>query len=78
MTFPSGAYVLFTAKFSEGLDFADIKVQVPSDDYRKTSGLCGTFDRDKNNDMISKNGTLYTDKVEEGVQGPKDFIDSWK
>lgn len=84
MTFPSGAYVLFAAKSSEGLDsfeglnYVDVEVEVPSDDYRNTFGLCGTFDGNKSNDMISKNGTLYTDIVHEGVQGPKDFIDSWK
>ena len=78
MILPSGAYVLFISQFFGGLHYADIEVQVPSDDYRNTSGLCGLFDGDPRNDMISKNGTLYSEEVGEEVVGPKDFIDSWK
>lgn len=78
MILPSGAYVLFKAVATEELYYADIVVQVPSDDYRNTSGLCGTFDGNRSNDMISKNGTLFSETVHEGVEGPKDFINSWR
>ena len=47
---PSGAYVRFNS-YKWG---ANVEVRVSSNDYQNTSGLCGIFDDDKNNDMTSK------------------------
>ena len=72
INFSSGAYVRFNA-YHWG---ADIYVQVPSDDYQKTFGLCGTFDENKDNDIVDKNGKKFS--LEPGSIASKDFSDTWK
>ena len=72
ISFPSGAYVRFNA-YHWG---ADIYVQVTSDDYQETLGLCGTFDQNKDNDMVDKNGKKFS--LGPKLIASKDFIDSWK
>ena len=72
INFPSGAYVHFNAR-NWG---ANIYVQVPSDDYQKTLGLCGTFDKNKDNDMVDKNGKKFGLGPE--LIASEDFSDSWK
>ena len=58
--FPSGAKVRFAARRWFGRwHLADINVQVPSDDFEKTKGLCGTWDKDRTNDLEAKDGTIY-------------------
>ena len=32
---------------------------MPSDDFGKTEGLCGTWDKDNTNDLKAKDGTVY-------------------
>ena len=38
------------------------------------SGLCGTFDDKKDNDLMYPNGVVYTGKEKR----PKDFSKSWR
>ncbi|XP_047144489.1 von Willebrand factor D and EGF domain-containing protein isoform X1 [Hydra vulgaris] len=64
--FPSGAYV----KFDTDGFFANIEIQVPSDDFQNTEGLCGTFDNNPNNDLKPKGGQ------EKATY--QDFQNSWK
>uniref|UniRef100_A0A3Q3IW67 Uncharacterized protein n=1 Tax=Monopterus albus TaxID=43700 RepID=A0A3Q3IW67_MONAL len=49
-----------------------LSVRAPSVDYSNTQGLCGTFDRNGNNDFYSSDGDPY---------GPSDlhhFIEDWR
>ncbi|XP_054632729.1 von Willebrand factor D and EGF domain-containing protein [Dunckerocampus dactyliophorus] len=65
MIFPSGAFVR--------ADFGDwgmsLSVRAPSVDYRNTQGLCGTFDRNSNNDFHGDSGS-HVD-----LRG---FIENWR
>ncbi|XP_072233525.1 von Willebrand factor D and EGF domain-containing protein [Leuresthes tenuis] len=68
LIFPSGAFVR--------ADVADwgisLSVRAPSVDYSNTQGLCGTFDRNGNNDFQGSEGGFY---------GPDElhrFIEDWR
>uniref|UniRef100_A0A7M5WQE5 VWFD domain-containing protein n=1 Tax=Clytia hemisphaerica TaxID=252671 RepID=A0A7M5WQE5_9CNID len=77
LNFPSGAYVRFEAKKWFGRwHYANIVIQVPSDDFEKTKGLCGTWDRIKNNDLTAKDGNIYGLKSRR-IGDPR-FTESWK
>ena len=77
ISFPSGAYVKFDAFHWYGnFYYANIEVQVPSDDYQSTQGLCGTFDKNSNNEMVAKNGQIYP--IGHGQIANPFFSDSWK
>ena len=52
-------------------------VQVPSDDFNCTVGLCGTFDKNMYDDMRSKDGKGYR-TMGPGFQAPVGFTESWK
>ena len=66
----------FVAKHWFGRNYyADVTVQVPPDDYGKTVGLCGIFDKKKENDMTSKSGKAYGNC---GRHACKQFTESWK
>lgn len=78
VTFPSGAFVrVDTHRWFGNWYYANFVVQVPSDDYKCTKGLCGTFDGNKNNEMIDKNGKVYTSLGSGGI-APAGFAESWK
>uniref|UniRef100_A0A7N6BSJ4 Uncharacterized protein n=1 Tax=Anabas testudineus TaxID=64144 RepID=A0A7N6BSJ4_ANATE len=68
LIFPSGAFV--RADVSDwGMS---LSIQAPSVDYSNTQGLCGTFDRNGNNDFLGSAGVSY---------GPTDlhsFIEDWR
>ena len=57
--------------------YANVVVQVPSDDFNCTIGLCGSFDRNMHNDMQSRSGKIYT-SMDVGWQAPVGFSESWK
>ncbi|XP_017287266.1 von Willebrand factor D and EGF domain-containing protein isoform X2 [Kryptolebias marmoratus] len=68
LIFPSGAFV--RADVSDwGMSLA---VRAPSADYGNTRGLCGTFDRNANNDFQGSNGGYY------GPDGLDGFIEDWR
>ena len=53
---PSGAFVeLYPFTWRRGMN---VYVNLPPEDQGKTDGLCGTFDRDKSNDMKMSDGSL--------------------
>ena len=56
--------------------YANIQVQVVSDDYKCTEGLCGTFDGDKSNELKAKNGKIINSR--NGAVAPMQFTESWK
>lgn len=74
MKFPSGAYVRIDT-FS---GFANFIVQVPSDEFGSTRGLCGTFDNNYYNEMLSKENYHYDYYHFHGNIGPWAFTESWK
>ena len=49
---------------------------MPSDDFKNTVGLCGTLDKNKKNDMVTKSGTVLKSKY--NMVAPKLFSDEWK
>uniref|UniRef100_UPI0037E70201 von Willebrand factor D and EGF domain-containing protein n=1 Tax=Semicossyphus pulcher TaxID=241346 RepID=UPI0037E70201 len=68
LIFPSGAFVRADVD-DWGMS---LSVRAPSVDYSNTQGLCGTFDRNGNNDFQGSNGGSY---------GPDDlhhFIEDWR
>ncbi|XP_054590485.2 von Willebrand factor D and EGF domain-containing protein isoform X2 [Nothobranchius furzeri] len=68
LIFPSGAFVR--------MDVSDwgmsLSVRAPSVDYGKTQGLCGTFDRNSNNDFQATDGGFY------GSDDLDHFIEDWR
>ncbi|XP_019957821.2 von Willebrand factor D and EGF domain-containing protein [Paralichthys olivaceus] len=68
LIFPSGAFV----RADVGDWGMSLSLRAPSVDYGNTKGLCGTFDRNGNNDFHSSDGLFY---------GPNDlhrFIQDWR
>ena len=53
---PSGAFVeLYPFTWRRGMN---VYVNLPPEDQGKTDGLCGTFDRDRSNDMKMSDGSF--------------------
>ncbi|KAK3583346.1 hypothetical protein CHS0354_038959 [Potamilus streckersoni] len=67
--FPSGAWV----KAEIGGPYMNIYVQAPEDDFGKTEGLCGTFDRTTENDLTGKDGHVHPHAA-----FPDAFTESWR
>jgi hypothetical protein len=63
---PSGAYV----KMDVHTWGMNLYAYAPSEDINKTSGLCGTFDNNTNNDFVMQGTGRLGDKEE--------FIESWR
>ena len=76
--FPSGAFVRSDNFHWSGGGFANFIVQIPSDDFASTRGLCGTFDYKSNNEMLSKDGMYYDQFHHYGATAPWGFSESWK
>ncbi|KAK2139976.1 hypothetical protein LSH36_1523g00037 [Paralvinella palmiformis] len=67
-----GARVVATA-YQRGID---IQITLSARDYRKTSGLCGTFDNNPSNDFIPKNEITSINDSDSGEFNQ--FIESWR
>ena len=51
-------------------------MQVPSDDFKCTKGLCGTFDGNNKNDLTGRSGKVWQ-KLGKG-RTADGFSESWK
>ena len=77
ISFPSGAFVRVDMhRWHGNLWYANIQVQVVSDDFKCTEGLCGTFDGDRSNELRAKNGQVISGR--HGAIAPTQFTESWK
>ena len=56
MRFPSGAVVSINVYYWHPNIFLDLYIDIPSDDYQGTHGLCGTFDSNIENELVNVNG----------------------
>lgn len=70
--FPSGAQVKVTAN----KNLMNIYITSPEDDFGATKGLCGTFDGNRDNDLMHPNG--QTDKFQLTRFQPNSFVESWR
>ncbi len=78
ITFPSGAFITFNVRNWWNWLWANIQVQVPSDDYNNcTTGLCGKFDGDSANDLTARDGSIYN-RPRYSYLAPENFTESWK
>ena len=69
---PSGAKVVATNDVYWHLN---VNVYLPSEDYGKTEGLCGTWDGDATNDFKKRNTDEY---VPHTISIPKEFTKTYK
>ncbi|XP_057310442.1 von Willebrand factor D and EGF domain-containing protein-like [Hydractinia symbiolongicarpus] len=78
LKFASGVRINFDVEKRPGrkYPFANIAVHLPPQYYRTTVGLCGTYDGDSNNDMISRDGTKISN--EKTWPAESKFVNSWK
>ena len=59
--------------------YTNIKVQVPSDDFQSTVGLCGNFDGDgsNGNELRTSDGQSFPNLDANGI-ADKRFTESWR
>ena len=62
MRFPSGAVVSIQTYYLHPNIFLNLYIDIPSEDYNGTYGLCGTFDSDRRNELVNIDG-VYTAPV---------------
>eukprot|EP00794_Sanderia_malayensis_P012371 gene12371-13641_t len=78
ISLPSGAFVRIDMhRWYGNLWYANIQVQVVSDDFGCTEGLCGTFDGNRANDPKQKNSKI-TSGFRHGQVAPPQFSESWR
>ena len=59
-----------------GTFYGNVGVQVPSDDFDCTIGLCGTFDHDINNELKDRFGKIHSKG--NVIPAPTEFTESWR
>nr|XP_034327587.1 uncharacterized protein LOC105328884 [Crassostrea gigas] len=72
---PNGARtMIMTGAMTRNQRFLNVKVVASTFDFNQTEGLCGTFDGNRNNDLMKRDGDLYT----RGGKQPNEFSLSWR
>ncbi|KAJ8316790.1 hypothetical protein KUTeg_004694 [Tegillarca granosa] len=71
---PTGTTVHVKRTVIRAQNFLNVWIKPSAADYKKTKGLCGSFNDDKNDDLTLANGTLYTGPTSR----PYDFSKSWR
>ena len=76
--FPSGSFVrIDNFLVTSSAIYSNVIVQIPSDDFMSTKGLCGKFDGNNFNDIIAKDGTIF-DIMDLYTELTASFTSSWK
>ena len=70
--FESGAKITFYSTTGLG----DLSVTIPSQYFGCTRGLCGSYDNDASNDLMDRNGKIWSNGA--GSVGPTAFTESWR
>eukprot|EP00795_Rhopilema_esculentum_P011219 gene11219-21402_t len=80
ISFSSGATITFnTIYWSYGNTyFGDITVKLPPLYHGKTLGLCGTYDDQRDNELISRYERIWDSKLPSHRVAPKEFTESWR
>ncbi|CAI9738780.1 Willebrand factor D and EGF domain-containing [Octopus vulgaris] len=71
---PTGGKVIVQNSNSRSSHFLNVWFKASAADFEHTVGLCGTFDNDKTNDLLTSDGKIINFKS----RRPKEFSLSWR
>ncbi|XP_064619608.1 von Willebrand factor D and EGF domain-containing protein-like [Lineus longissimus] len=77
--FPHGAFVrMILTNGDKYLEFMNVYMYPSPDDFGQVEGLCGTFDKNVANDLMLRDGTVYTGRGTNRGGQPNDFNTNWR
>ncbi|XP_067939850.1 von Willebrand factor D and EGF domain-containing protein-like [Watersipora subatra] len=76
--FPHGAMVKAQLTGGGFAQFMNLWITPSPADFNRTTGMCGTFNGDKSEDLRMRDGSVYTGPGAGFGQQPKDFSKHWR